>query len=326
MMDNNITKTQYLEFVETSFNDCFSKKGYIFERPVNITSQVDPTIDFIGSKISPLKKYILTNDIGNPGRYLIQNSMKLKSLQYIKTTTPQVFGCYYKCMGVLAEPNLEAVVFDTFDYLTNPMYLGMPFEDICIRIHSKDIDLMNAIENVDKGIRREIDTVAIKHYRHKYGMDKENITGRDFNIGIRKKNTDTFFNCGTFVVMETPEKPIAIDMGIGNCSLSMCHFATNSTIESSRMADIIDIDSVEKNKFADALIAVSTLLKENILEHPSKHFRKKFRQYLTALQYWNQQYEIDPEELAQYIISYLNAEYKQNFDNKKEQWIKVLKK
>ena len=49
------TKTEFLDFVESKFDECFSSKGYIYEKPVDITSQVDPTIDFIGSKISPLK-------------------------------------------------------------------------------------------------------------------------------------------------------------------------------------------------------------------------------------------------------------------------------
>lgn len=320
------TKTEFLDFVESKFDECFSAKGYIYEKPVDITSQVDPTIDFIGSKISPLKKHIIENNIGNPGRYLSQNSMKLKSLHYLKTLEPQVFGCYYKCMGVLALPNLEKVIYDTFDYLTNSKYLGIPMEDICIRINSNDEDLMKAVEIVDSSIKREVDTVSLKHYRHKYGMDKENITGRDFNIGIRKKGTNNFFNCGTFVVMETPEKPVAIDMGLGNCSLSMCNFGMNSTIESSRMADIIELNSIEKIKFADALIAVSTLLKEDILNHPSKHFRKKFRQYLNGLQYWNQQLKLSPEEISNYMIEYLNAEYHDNFDDKREKWVKVLKK
>lgn len=65
-------------------------------------------------------------------------------------------------------------------------------------------------------------------------------------------------------------------MGISNCALSMCKFGTRSTVLSSRMADIIDINTIEQEKFADDLIAVATLLKEDITNHPSKHFRKKF--------------------------------------------------
>lgn len=319
------SNSEYLDFVESKFSECFSKKGYFQEQPVEITSQIDPTIDFIGSKISPLKKYIINDNIPEQGIYLIQNSMKLRSLKYLKTEVPQKFGCYYKCMGTLTKPKLEEVVYDTFDYLTNPNYLNISPDDICIKICSMDKDLLKAIEHIDKTIKRDIDTVDLKHYRHKYGMEDLNITGRDFNIGIRKKGTQEFFNCASFVFMENQDKPIAIDMGLGNCSLAMCKFGLNSTVESSRIADLIEIDSVEKSKFADALIAVSILLKENILDHPSKHFRKKFRQYLNALMYWNQQYKFTNEELVEIIIKFLNSEYSNDFMENQESWVKTLK-
>lgn len=319
------SNTEYLDFVEEKFVECFSDKGYIQEKSVNITSGVDPTIDFIGSKISPLKKYVLSGTIGSKGRFMIQNSMKLKSLKTLKNTEPTKFGSYYKCMGTLTEPNLEKVVYDTFDCLTNSNYFNIPFRDICIRISSEDEDLLRAIEIVDESIVREIDTVEKRHYRHKYGLDEQMITGRDFNIGIRVKDTDKFFNCGTFVVMETPEKKLAIDMGLGNCSLCMCKFGLDSTVASSRMGDIIKIDSIEKMKFADSLIAVATLLKEDILNNPSKHYKKKFRQFNNCLKYWNQMFGFSDEQLFEMINQYLSAEYKQDDCISVESWQKVLK-
>ncbi len=91
-----------------------------------------------------------------------------------------------------------------------------------------------------------IDQAGIEHYRHRYGMDERNIYGRDFNIGIRKKNTDDFLNFAAFVVMENNERKLAIDMGISNLALSMCKFGTSLTIASSRIADLIDIGSIIK--------------------------------------------------------------------------------
>ena len=316
--------TEYLDFVESKFDECFSEKNYYKESPVDITSKIDLTVDFVGSSISPLKKYIINNNIPEQGIYLNQNSMKSKSLKYLKSDVPQKFGCYYKCMGILTKPNLEKVVYDTFDYFIN--YLNIPVDDICIRICSQDSDLVKAIKNVDLGIKREYDTVDLKHYRHKYGMESRNITGRDFNIGIRKKGTNNFFNCGAFVLMESPDGPIAIDMAIGNCSLSLCKFGYNSTIASSRMGDLIEINSLEQEKFADALIAVSILLKENILEQSSKHFKYKFKRYLNILLYWNQKYNFMEEKLVDIILKFLELEYNSNFEEKRESWTKVLKK
>jgi len=324
MSEKFLSRSEYLNFVEEKFKESFKEKGYIEEKGVNVTSQVDPTVDFIGSKISPLKKYLFNEDYGEIGKYIIQDCMKLKSLKNLKTDIPQKFGSYYRGMGILAKPELERVVNDTFDYFTNPKYLNIPLEDICIKISSKDEDLMNATKNVDPRITRLIDQSSIEHYRHQYGMNDENIFGRDFNIGIKKKNTDEFFSCATFVVMENQIKKLAIDMGISNCALSMCKFGTRSTVLSSRMSDVIEIDSIEKEKFADALIAVSILLKEDIINHQSKHFRKKFRQYLHALYYWNDKFQYNTEELTKFIIDFLNAEYHLNFNQKEEEYNKVL--
>jgi len=324
MSDKKISKTEYLDFVEEKFKYCFKEKGYLEEPAANITSQVDPTVDFIGSKISPLKKYLFDEDYDEIGKYIIQDCMKLKALKYLKTDIPQKFGSYYRGMGILAKPELERVVSDTFDYFINPQYLNIPPEEICIKISSKDEDLMSATKNIDPRITRLIDQASIEHYRHQYGMNDENIFGRDFNIGIKNKYTGEFFSCATFVVMEKQSKKLAIDMGISNSALSMCKFGTKSTVSSSRMSDVLEIDSIEKEKFADALIAVSILLKEDITNHQSKHFRKKFRQYLHALYYWNDKFQYNTEELVKFIIKFLNAEYHLNFNPKENEYNKVL--
>ena len=42
--------------------------------------------------------------------------------------------------------------------------------------------------------------------------------------------------------------------------------------------------------------------------------------------YWNQQYKFTSEELVEIIIKFLNVEYKSDFEEKHESWIKVLKR
>ena len=312
--------SKYLDFVEEKFLQCYSQKGYIIEEAVDITSQIDPTIDFIGSKISPLKKYILSDNIPAPGYALIQNCIKLKSLKTIQTDQPFRFGGYYKGMGTLAFPDIRKSAEDLFEYLTSPKYLAICPQDICIRICSKDLDLMDSLVNINSEIKREIDTRDMCHYRHKYGMESNNITGRDFNVGIRHNGSNEYINCATLVVIERGSHPIGIDVGIGNLSLCMCKFGKSSTIAASRMSDIIPINSVETEKFADALIVVATLLKENILIHPSNHFRKKYRQYLNAAIYWNNLLGFTASELTDLIIAYLRLEYKIDYSSNYQTW------
>lgn len=58
MNAKEISKSKYLDFVEEKFKACFNEKGYVEEPAVNVTSKIDPTVDFIGSNISPLKKIL----------------------------------------------------------------------------------------------------------------------------------------------------------------------------------------------------------------------------------------------------------------------------
>ena len=310
--------SSYLDFVENQFLTYYSRKGYTIEDAVDITSQIDPTVDFIGSKISPLKKYILTGNISVPGYAMIQNCMKLKSLKTILSEEPSMFGSYYKGMGTLACPDAKRSVEDLFEYLIE--CLAISPEDICIRIYSSDLDLIEAISNLDRRIIREVDTREICHYRHKYGLEEYNITGRDFNIGIRKKGSDSYINCATLVVVEENGHAIGIDMGIGNLSLAMTKFGKNNTVASSRMADILSIESVAEEKFADALIVSATLLKENILQHSSGHFRKKYRQYLNAALHWNEKFSYNASELTSMMIRYLLLEYKADYSSEFSIW------
>lgn len=245
-------------------------------------------------------------------------------MEYLQSDIPQKFGCYYRGMGIIAKPELERVVKDTFDYLTDEKYLNIPLEDLRIKVSSTDEDLIRATECVDGKITRVIDQSSVEHYRHRYGMDDKNIFGRDFNIALRKKDTDDFLNFAAFVVMEQNERKLAIDMGISNLALSMCEFGTSSTISSSRIADFLDIDSIIKEKFADALVAVATLMKENITNHRSKHLRMKFNQYLRVLNYWNEQLQYTNEDIVNLIVNYLNVEYHASFEQRKDEFHQVL--
>lgn len=317
-------KTSYLDFVESKFIECFREKWYSEEPAVEITSQVDKTVDFVWSKISTLKKYLLNEDFWDKWRFLIQNSMKLKNLKSLKDDVHQVFWSYYKCMWILAKPDLNLVVNDTFDYFLDSKYLDIPPENLCIKINSNDVDLMEAISSLDPKILREIDKSPVNHYVHRYWMDDRNISWRDFNIGVKKKWTDEFFTCATFVIMGNWERNIAIDMWIGNLSLSMCKFWEQSTIASSRIADIIQIKNVMQEKFADSLIAVATLLKEDIINHKSRHFRKKFRIFVSALNYRNKQIWFNVDELVEIIVKYLNMEYLEDFSKYKDYYKYIL--
>lgn len=322
------SKSEYLDYVEEKFLDCFLSKKYIYSKPVKITSKVDPTVDFVGSKISPLKHFILDNNIPDDGVFTIQNCMKLKALKYLLDTTNQTFGSCYKGMGTLTNYDLDKIVNDTFDYLMNENYLGLNPDDICVRINREDYDLIHSIEFFKECIRVEYNTEPIQCYKHVYGMNEEHITGRNFNIAIRKKDTTNFFDCAAIIVMETPKRKIGIDMGIGNTSLAMCYFNENNTVSASRIADVINIDSNAKMRLADSITAVATLLYENVQNSESKHFRKKMRHYIRILDYWRECFDLSNYQIINYIKEYIALEYSDilNYENDEINKMLTLKK
>lgn len=299
---------KYLKFVEGQFANCFSNKGYIKENPISITSQVDPSVTFIGSAISPMKKYVLSGTIGNSGRYLLQNSIRTRGIKSVKNYEYSMFGSYFNCMGALVEYSyLHKLVYDVFEYLTD--YLQFHLKDIRIRIKSTDTDLINSVKDIDSNIVREYDTFGEKYYQHRYGLEDEGIRGRNFNIGIRKKNTDLFLDIGNIIVMENNDNKLAVEVGLGNQTISMSYFGVESSIASSRMADIMEIDSVGKMKFADAIIVVAILLSENIKEikYP-RWFRYYFRKYCEAIEFWQEVFGIQSGVIAQYIRNFVKIE------------------
>ena len=314
---NNHSKSKYLDFVESQFEKCFFEKGYAQEQPVKIISKIDDTVAFVGSTISPMKKYLLNNAIGRNGRFLIQNCMRTQVLKSLQNAEPKLFGTYFKGMGLIAEPDqLERVVADTFDYLMG--YLNIPQDEIRIRINSKDTDLIKSIEQVDKGILREVDTFDERVYRHKYGLNMQGITGRNFNIGVRKQGTDKFFDIGNILVMENKNKKYAIEMGVGNCTLSMCYFGLDSTVQSSRMADVFEINSVERMKLADAIIVVAILQSENIQENPKyvRYFKGLFKKYNAVIPHWQEKLKVSDAQVLDYMNKFVALEYKMKFDAK----------
>ncbi|MEK7526699.1 MAG: hypothetical protein AAB546_04445, partial [Patescibacteria group bacterium] len=294
---------EYLDYVESAFDEHFSQKGYKREEPVAVSSRVDPTVDFVGSKISPLKHFVIEGNISEQGHYLIQDCFRTKGIKKLKTLEPSRFGSCFRTMGTLTNPDIEKVVFDTFDYLVNE--IGINPQDLLIKINIDDADLMAATSSVVGDIRRE-ENAADAHYKHRYGLDEQGIFGRDFNIAVRKRKTDEFASVGTIVFMEQNDNGIGIDMGIGNLSLAMCNFGMDNTLSVSRMADVIDIDDIEAQRLADSLMGLALLQKEHVqdisshADRASKNFRWKFNKYEDAVVYWKSQFGLSDEQVLEY--------------------------
>jgi len=315
--------TEYLDYVESLFDEHFSKNGYLREKPVAVSSRVDPTVDFVGSKISPLKHLVVNDIIAPQGHYLIQDCFRTKGMKKLKTLDPSKFGSCFRTMGTLTQPSIEKAIFDTFNYLING--IGIKPQDLLIKINPDDKDLVTATRQVVGNIRQQ-ENATDANYRHRYGLDEQEIYGRDFNIGVRKQGTDEFISAGTIVLMEQLDRKIGVDMGIGNLTLAMCNFAKDNTLAVSRMADVINVDSIETQRFADSLIGLALLQKEGIRNLPttkdrtSKNFRWKFKKYEDAVVFWKLQFGLNDEQVLDYMKRYIDLEFKNNTYKSEATW------
>jgi hypothetical protein len=316
---------EYLNRIEGGFDQHFSQKGYKREEPVAVSSQIDPSVDLVGSKISALKRYVLNENIPTQGLYLIQDCFRTRGMKELKTVSSSKFGSCFRTMGTLTNPDIEKVIFDTFDYLVNGVEIKS--RDLLIKINADDRDLIVATSSAASDIRRQ-ENAADAHYQHRYGLDDQNIFGRDFNIAVRKQKTDEFVNVGTVVLIEQNRKIIGVDMGIGNLSLAMCNFGKDNTLTVSRMADVFPIDSVEKQQFADSLVGLATLQKEQVhklsshSDRASKTLRWKYKKYEEAVVYWKLQFGLSNERVLEYMKRYINLEFKNNNYESEATWLR----
>ncbi len=317
---------EYLDYLEAGFDRHFSQRGYKREEPVAVSSRVDPTVDFVGSKISPLKHFVLNGNIAEQGHYLIQDCFRTRGMKMLKTLEPSKFGSCFKTMGTLTIPeDMERVVSDTCSYLTKGIEIRQ--NDLLIKTNGEDEDLILAINSVAGNVPREENAIDA-HYIHRYGLDEQGIFGRDFNIAVRNQRTNEFVNVGTVVLIEQRGRKIGIDMGIGNLALAMCHFGKDNTVSASRMADVIDIDGIEKQRLADALMALALLQKEGVhdisrnADSTSRNFRWKFKTYENAVVYWMKQFGLSVEQVLEYMQRYISLEFKIDDYKSEATWLR----
>jgi hypothetical protein len=298
-----------LNHISQMYEKCFSEKGYQRQDSVKITSMIDDSVTFIGATICVFKPFVLSKTIGSEGRYLLQKSIRTRGVKNLTIPEYCEWGSFFTCLGSIVNySEMEKLVFDVFDYLTS--YLAIDPKDIMIRINTGDKDLMSSLHNINSGIAIEKDSREDVYYKHKYGLDEQNIFGRNFNIAIRDTADNAFKDIGNIIVMESDKEKLAVEVGIGESSILLRQLGMRSSIECSRLAPIYEIHSAEELKLSDCLLVVSNLLYEDVkrIKYPRwpKYY---FGRYCKALMYWKNKLGISDAELLTYIREYISSEY-----------------
>lgn len=297
-----------IDFVRDSYNDCFENKGYKKVNGVNISSGIDPSVTFIGSGISVLKKDFLYDGIPDKGEFIAQKAIRTQSLKSIyDLNVDNRYYSFFEALAVLRKyENLEVLFDDMISFFVD--YLNINKNDILLRVNYSDLDLVNIIEKRD--IKHEYNTEDLNLYSHKYGLDDLNIYGRNLNIALRNTDTNTYDDVGNLVIIESPLRKYGCEFAIGIQPILMATQGKKYSLECSYISELLSLKEIDERKFAEAFVVVANLLNENIEDNKHRYPKYLYKKYLKALKYYLTELKKDDELIEETMLDYLNMEYR----------------
>lgn len=105
------------------------------------------------------------------------------------------------------------------------------------------------------------------------------------------------------------EKKYGVELALGAEVILMRINDLPTTLNASYISELIELDSVEKLKYADCLVTVANLQKENIKKIKHRYPIYLYNKYLKALKFWEEKLNIPSEQTNQLIELYLRLEY-----------------
>ena len=304
-----------IDAVNRAFIQCFSERGYKRERSVDISSGIDDSVTYIGSGISVLKPILLNGQIHSKGNFIKQKAIRTQSFKNINDpNTITEFTSFFDALCVLSKyEQLGDLVKDSFSFFQD--YLHVKPEEIMLRINSADEDLIRTTDGLDSRVKKEFDTRPTVYYKHKYGLDKQGIFGRNMNFAFLDKKSGKYLDVGNIIALESREKKYGAELALGVQPAVMRMYGIPTSLQASYIADVVDLNSPEKLKYAESLVVVANLNKERIMEKTKKRYPiYQYKRYLKALKDWQEKLGISKVELMTQLESYVKLEYNPEFE------------
>ncbi len=290
------------------YKQFFVDAGYREILPVRITSGVDPSVRFIGSHISALKKYVLGEGIPEGGIVTSQpcvrtrNQPKLFDDEYIPG-----WGSYFKSLGTI-------VGFDQADKLCEQSikYLlevaKIPSDRLVLRVNREDTDLYRLAQQYGTGLRFDDTSMPQKYYRHVLGVD--GVWGRNFNYAIEEDGK--LYDIGNFIFLENNKKCLGAELALGTSTILKHGFALEHVNSSNPVVEIEALKHPLRFKFEDAVITSTVLLSEGLRPSAKGNQERLLRSYVKALSYFRYKMNVECDDLIDWVSHF---EQLHGFDN-----------
>ena len=308
-----IESLDYLfETIIDTFSENFQSAGYYKHKSYSsLVSSIDHSVRFIGSTTNVFKQYLVGDmPIPEKGYFLVQKCLRTRNTNTL--LSDEIFpewSSYFTAMGIIAPyKNLDLLLIDTLNFLFK---LGIESNKIKIHVSSKDKDLLECLDNIQKKVKFLIDIDGIdniNYYRHIYGI--QGISGRNFNFAVKNEKTGEFKDIGNIVLIEKSGMPIAVEMGIGVSTLISRIFGLNNSIEASSISKVVPFKPGFTSKFSDALSVSIIMLKEKI-KPGSRDKGRLLRINLIALSYFRSKLNLSFEAIEGYANKYEKEEFRE---------------
>ena len=257
---------------------------------------------------------MLDGTIDKKGNFIKQKAIRTQSLKNIyNTENIMEFTSFFDALCVMTKySELQNLVNDSFAFFQD--YLKVSPEDIMLRINSEDRDLIEACRNISPAVQLELNTRPEKYYKHKYGLDEQGIFGRNMNFAFFDHKSGEYRDVGNIIALESKNKKYGAELALGVQPAVMRMHGILTSLQASYISDIIKLDSLEKFKYAECLVVVANLNKENILDNKKRYPVYLYKKYLRALKYWQENLGISKVELMTQLQEYLKLEYNPEFE------------
>lgn len=268
-----------------AFLDLFMNNEYALKRGVYVSSKIDSSVFLVGSTISVMKSYLLSN-APIPKLVMMQRAIRTQSLRKMenKEKSDDVYGSYFLAMGALAPYScLEQMTKIAITYLSS--LLGNRKKGIMLRVNSEDNDLLNVCKKYCFGsdeVLIEENSRPLKYYQHHYGLDNLKITGRNFNIAVQN-GENAWSDVANVIVIERAGVPFAVEFAMGMSTLISNIFGLPHTMLGNTVADIFVMKNMQDYWIGDCLCVVNCLKNEGVIPNSSKMQGRIYKRYQKLL-------------------------------------------
>lgn len=276
----------------TGFLQQYHNNGFEIISSVPVSSRIDPSVFLVGSTISVLKHYLLS-DARVPHCVMLQPAIRTQCLVQMERGCEMhsIYGSFFLAMGTLAPyESLQDTSEIACSYLCK--FLPPGRQGILLRVSSADKDLLEVCKHIGA---TEVDSQLPIYYRHRYGLAERGIFGRNFNIAI--PTLSGFLDVGNIIVIERNGIPFAVEFAMGMSTLLTHLKQLPHTMLGNIVADVLPMGSSKEYQLGDCLSVVNCLRQEGVLPRSSKMQGRILKRYQRVMDVLCQELGKDPDTL-----------------------------